>query len=171
MPRRETDREWVDMLNAVTKQYQPHLVEAGVTVCLLQAHARVNERTGIPKGPALKLHGYPCMATIKINSENARIEGAADCTLVIDGDRFFDLEEAEQIATFDHELEHLIVAKDKYGQVKLDNCNRPKLKMKPHDIVIGGFNSIVDRHGINALESQQYRDIHQLMTQKTFPWG
>jgi hypothetical protein len=40
-----------------------------------------------------------------------------------------------------------------------DDLGRPKLEIRPHDFQIGGFRSIAVRHGDNALEVIQVRQM------------
>ena len=54
---RVAEAEWVDLLAEVMRKHHPDLVEAGVRVGLLFAHAPRDETTGEPKGPALKRGG------------------------------------------------------------------------------------------------------------------
>lgn len=148
---RTPDAEWISLLNQVKEQYHPKLTEAGVTVSLLQAHGKRNAE-GELTSPTLKSHGYPALALVKINSQRDRTDGLTDATVVIDGDQFFDLSHEKQVAALDHELQHLEVVYDDDGNIQLDDCNRPKLKMRIHDLFVGGFLCIVERHGDNAIE-------------------
>ncbi len=168
---RNADAGDIALLAEMQSTHHRDLVEAGVTVGLLAAHAPRDKNTGEPKGQALSLHGYPCWATVKINSLRDRVEGKADATVTIDGDRWCELETPEQRAVLDHELTHLEVVHDADGAIALDDALRPKLKMRLHDVQLGGFYSIIDRHKMAAIEAQTYRDIHHEMTQRTFPWG
>jgi hypothetical protein len=161
----------VDLLDQVLQQYHAELADAGVTIGLLHAHARRDEKSGEPLGPALKLHGYPCAAVVKINSHQDRVEGKPDATVKLDADTWNDRPHEEKVAILDHELEHLVLVKDKEGAIEIDDACRPKLKMRLHDMNIGGFEAIVDRHKTAALEAQAYIDLHRQMSQKTFPWG
>lgn len=145
------DSIWTDELKSVMSTNHPKLTEAGVTVSLLQAHGKRNAE-GELTSPTLKSHGYPALALVKINNQRDRTDGLADATVIIDGDQFFDLSHEKQVAVLDHELEHLEVVYDEDGNIQLDDCNRPKLKMRLHDLFVGGFKSIVLRHGENAVE-------------------
>lgn len=154
------------------RRWHPDLVKYGVTVAVLEAHA-ARDKEGQPKGPALKLHGEQCWAVVQINSQKDRAEGKTDATITVDGDRWEELSDESALAVMDHELYHLAVCPDdeNEGAILLDDCNRPKLKMRMHDFVIGGFSQIIDRHGVNAVEAKQYIDLNKVMTQKTFAWG
>jgi hypothetical protein len=132
-----------------------------VTVGVLMAFGPRNS-DGQQTGPAIKDRGYPCLGRIKINSHQQRVEGLADATLTVDGDQWDGLEEAKQLAILDHEILHLEVKRDEEGNFKLDDSNRPKLKIKLHDLVVGGFATIVHRHGRNAVEYEQVAAIHTM---------
>jgi hypothetical protein len=44
------------------------------------------------------------------------------------------------------------------------------LKMRLHDLQIGGFSAVVKRHGKAALESVAFAEVHKEMIQLEFPW-
>jgi len=145
------------------------LIEADVTIKTMMAEA-----SGKSKKSALQLHGYPCAAIIKITPYEQRVKGAKDCSLHVDSDWWEEHDsEPERLALLEHELTHLNVVRDKKtGAIKYDNANRPKLRMRLHDMTVGGFTEIAQRHGLNALESQHYIDLHKRMVQlELFPEG
>ena len=124
-----------------------------------------------PKCMALKLHGYACMAVVKINNLKQRVQGLGDAEIVFDGDRWDELTDAEQFALIDHELCHLNVKVDKVGAVKKDAHGRPLLKMRLHDWQIGGFRDVIKRHGSDALDLQQIDALVASDGQLLFPWA
>lgn len=148
------------------REYHPELVEYGVTVRVLLAHAPRDDN-GEPKGPAIRHHGYPARARIKVNSLQDRVEGKADATLVIDGDNYDDWPDAEMLALADHELRHLelVTKPDEHDNpvVQLDDANRPKLKIRPHDIEVGAFVDVIHRHREHAVEAQTIREAQKLI--------
>ncbi len=168
---RQAPQEDVDLLARVLEDYHAELKDAGVRIGLLHAHARRDEETGEPLGPALKHHGYPAAAIVRIKSQRDRVAGSPDAVVEVDGDRWPDWTPQEKAALLDHELQHLSLARGKEGEILVDDCFRPKLKMRPHDFQLGIFEAVIDRHGINSLDAQGYRDLHRVMFQKTFPWG
>lgn len=167
MPCRTVESEIIELVGSVMSEYHPDLMEAGVTIKTLWAYAR-RDKNGMPKGPALKLHGYPALATIKVNSEDDRIQGKTDLTLKIDLDNWPELDGEERVALLDHELEHAVLIRDKDGQIELDNCNRPRIKLRPHDYQLGGFFNVLQRHKQRSLEAKYYGDLHRQMSQRTF---
>ena len=145
------------MRDTIMKKHHRHLIEAGVTVKMLFVHAPIDEKTGEPKGPALKNKGYPAAGLAEINSHKARMKGCDDATIYLDGDTWSDWTEARQLALIDHELTHFQVDLDAEEGVKLDAGNRPKLTMRLHDWEIGGFQDVSDRHGAAALDVETAR--------------
>lgn len=127
------------------------------------------------RGPAVKLHGRPCIATVKVNSLKDRARGYADATITIDRGAWGRLSEASRVAVIDHELEHLQPVRDKKsGQPKYDDRGRPRLTCKPHDWDLGGFIAIVDRHGDAAVDAMAIRKVletHLKYRQRFLPWG
>lgn len=169
----------VEVVNEVMHEHHPQLVDAGVRINVLMAFGE------------LKLHGYAAAATVKINSLQDRVEGKADATIKIDAAGWRDMKEAEQVAVIDHELHHLTVEIDGWAKetipcptdeepeavkivqrpiYKTDDAGRPRLKMRLHDLVVGGFRAIAERHGRNALEVQHVKACHETLRQMTL-WG
>jgi hypothetical protein len=156
----------------IASGHYPDLAEAEVTVSAWFAYSKDDDGT-----PALKLHGYPCAATIKINSCKDRLQGKADASMDIDG-RAWQREwsDEEKVAIIEHELAHLLVCrakitkKNKLAYILSDNIGRPKLKMRLHDMILGGFSEIAKRHGPAALEVQMARQIKNDFGQLLFAW-
>lgn len=147
----------------IRTQHQ-ELKNCGVTIQVMLAHAATNEETGQTEGPAVLLHGYPCCAIVKVNSLKDRAEGKRDATITLDGDNWKDWPEPKRLAILDHELQHLQLTG------KVDDCGRPKLKVRLHDWQLGGFHAIVQRHEAEAVEYQQIAAAWAKVEQQTFGW-
>lgn len=138
----------------IEEHYAETLGKAEVTVAAVLKFAPLDKETGKPKGPALKLHGWPCAATIKITPILQRVLDVPDAIMTIDGDRWPKWADERKAAIIDHELCHL-VAEIENDIVITDDIGRPKLRMREHDWQTGGFREIVERHGEAALEILQ----------------
>src|SRR4051812_37217959 len=123
----------VALLDHTLDTYHQRLRAVGIRVALRQAMSPVDDE-GNPKGPALKHHGVPCYATVKIVSQKDRVMGQADAINTLDGDRWPTIDKATRIAILDHELTHLEPLLEEDGAPKEDDCGRPKLTMKVHDV-------------------------------------
>src|SRR4051794_22985186 len=86
-----------DEVTAVMRRLHSGLAEAGVTIETLLA---ANE-----DGPAVMLHGWPCKATIKVNSLKDRAAGCCDARLTLDAETWASGFEDERAALLDHELQ------------------------------------------------------------------
>ena len=139
------------MIQALVHDFHPDLEEAGVTFVCLFAHASRNEANE-PDGPALKLHGYACAATVRIVNLKDRAKGIADVEILLDGDRWETWTEERQRAVIDHELQHIEVQFNSGEGPKLDDMNRPKLRLRNHDHQFGWFDAIAQRHGSASIE-------------------
>lgn len=95
------------------------------------------------------------MAFIKINSLKLRIKGMKDAEITLDKSVWDNLNDQARVALIDHELTHLQIATDKEGNVKYDDANRPKLKMRRHDYQMGWFREVALRHGEYSPERVQ----------------
>lgn len=158
-----------DFVAQVTEDYHAELKNATVTVGVLMASPTEKEM-GEP-APHLKHNGYGAAAVIGITPIRQRVMGIADAVITLDDETWRSLDEDGREALIDHELAHLIVCRDEDDQVKFDDCNRPKLKMRLHDIQIGVFSEIIARHGMKSIDAQNVRLVYETYKQKLFSWG
>jgi hypothetical protein len=168
---RQADKDVMKIIKELFDQHHEELAEAGVRVGCLFAYAPKDENTGEPKGPALKLHGWPCAAIVKIVAHKDRVAGMPDAMICVDGKAWEeDWNENRQRAVLDHELTHIEVCRDEDGAVKLDDCHRPKLKMRPDDWNINGFQEIAQRYKEDSIEVGAARAMADKYGQLLFPW-
>ena len=147
----KADNETRAQVLDVMRRFHGDLTEAEVTVDVLWCDHGERDDT---EQPALKLHGYPCAATIKRTAVKDRLLGMVDAVLTIDRSSWNNLDDDERLALLDHELRHLELVVDKVCQVQADDAGRPKLRTRLHDWQLGGFHRIANRHGTKALEVQ-----------------
>jgi hypothetical protein len=154
-------KKLADQVDAVMRKYHPKLAEVKPHLTLLCISAS-RDKKGEPTGPALKLHGYPCLATIKINSPEDRVAGKGDVTIKFDADQWDEMPERTQVATIAHELEHLELCYDAEGHGPLvDDNGRPKFKMKLHDAQVGVFYEVMEQFGADAIDTQSVAKLYQ----------
>jgi hypothetical protein len=155
----------VDVIDGLAFGRHQRLADNKVTIKALFA---VN-----PDGDALKHHGWPSAAVIKINSLKDRVEGKTDCTLTIDKEWWDGHDEQEHLALIDHELTHLefrtVSKKDQ--RVKLDDVGRPVMRIRQHDFQVGGFDEIVGRYGMAAEEAKIVIGVQRKWIQAGFDFG
>lgn len=142
-----------EIVEHIVTEHHGELFAAGVTIGCLYAFAE-KDGAGQPKTAAVKLHGYPCDAVIRITPYKKRVQGIEDAEITIDGDWWTKATREEQEALIDHELTHLLVQYEENGSVKTDDHQRPKLKMRLHDSQIGVFKEIIKRHGNASIDAQ-----------------
>lgn len=169
------DADTLALAKGVLKECYPDLVELELTYGILMAQAEKDEH-GEPKGAALKHHGVPALATIKINGYGDRVEGKPDVTIKLDEDHWHGITDAQKRALLDHEFAHLVPRTDEEGNVLADDCGRPKLRMRPHDYELTGFHAVIDRHGEHAAEVIEVRALAvseggQRLFAFMKPWG
>lgn len=144
------NQEFGNLVEEVMDNYHGGLSDAEVTVDVLLAHAAL-DKNGDPTGRPIKVNGYPAAAKIRITNLRERVLGHADAEMIVDGDILDEWSVEQREALIDHELSHLECAGER------DDVGRPKLKIIPHDFMIGGFESVVRRHGEESLEVQQLK--------------
>ncbi len=152
---------------AIMAEHHKDLDIAKVSLDLIFAYAGENN-AGEKLGPALKHGGYEAIAIVKIVPLLNRVMGRADAQILLDGDKWPDLHEDQQAAVMDHELQHLVVAKDVEGAVITDSYGRPKLKMRLHDRQFGWFDAIAQRHREASQEVVQAAQLYQQAGQYYF---
>ena len=145
-------QEHKELLERVMKKYHKRLWDIELKVDLLLAFSTSD-------APALSHGGYAALATVRIVGLRDRVKGHGDAEIILDGDRLKDLKDKTLEAILDHELTHLELPLDATNQVKRDDVDRPKLKMRRHDHQYGWFDEIAARHGNAAIESMQLRGL------------
>ncbi len=152
---KESDNQ---LLEKTMKEYHTGLYDFEVRVGLLKAYGSKND-DGVIKTFPLKKAGAPCAAKVKIVSMKDRLTKNLDAEIFVDGDLWDKLTERKKQAILDHELEHIKLNVDKEGEVKMDDLDRPKLKLIPDDMNFWGFSTIVERYGADSQEYQCFQKL------------
>lgn len=178
----KANKDVVEMLGGVMTAHHRDLLACEVKVDVLMLTKTDAEGAPIQE-PALKVHGYPAVACIKVVPLKQRALEQGDALMVIDEVVFGELSAAEQEAVLDHELEHLQVAAEDGGVITIhpksgemvgvptsDGLGRPKLKVRLHDWELGGFRSVVQRHGEAAIELKEVQACRDEKGQYCWDW-
>lgn len=148
------DRDVFDSIERMRSKYHSELNEFEVTIGVLQVDRRKGDDGEWIDGPLLSLHGYEAVATIRITSHLERLMDVPDAILTVNGERWRDLTDEQRDALIDHELEHLEIVRDGENTPLYDDNNRVRLRCRKHDWQMGGFHSVVRRHGTHAIEAE-----------------
>jgi len=141
----KADPDIVDIVAEIMREHHRHLVIEDVRVGVIAAICTT--------GPAVKAHGHPAYATMKVVSLKDRLSKRYDAELVLDADLFERLRPSQQCALIDHELSFLRLVLDPKGNVVRDDLGRPKLRTVPGDWGgVDGFTAVVKRWGLSSLE-------------------
>lgn len=127
----------------------------------------------------LKIRGQRVLARVKIVNLEDRALGGPDAKITIDKGWWDDHDEAERAALLDHEQTHLLLKKPRRtekGELRfdVDNCGRPKLTMKRHDLEMGIFFEVITRHQQKAVDFQVVvKAVGEVKkwVQREFDWG
>lgn len=167
----DAPQEVLDLLTSEKAERRKDLVEAGVTIAVYMARAKVDEKTGEPRGPALKEHGYPVAALIKVNSYDDRVQGKADATIKLD-DLWWEEHtgEKERRALLYQRLLCLLLDLDQDGQVKLDDAMRPRLKTRKYDATVGIFRESAEVYGEDSQDVQMVQAAGKVLAQLNIPF-
>lgn len=161
-------------LDAVLNRWHADLVEAGVSYLIQLAHA-ARDKNDEPRGPALKWGGSPAAAKVGIINIKDRQAKLADVRVFLDADRWDEFTSDEQEAILHHELMHVEICRTKPKKVKKkgvvtmegggeiisDDLGRPKLKLRPHDFLMGGFFKVMEHCGDAAQETKHAEAMHR----------
>jgi hypothetical protein len=167
---RDADKGAHALLREVLDESYSDLAEHGVTIELLEALAPRDEKTGEPKGPALVRNGLALVTKSTVNSQERRAAGSADCKIHFDGDVWAEMSEARRRAEMDAALHAFEIQSDDQGQAKLDDCHRPKLRIRPPDVFVSGYTPVISRHGWQAGAVIALRDAVRQVRQLSFGW-
>lgn len=159
-----------EIVDRMKEKYHGELQAHGVTIDCMFAYADF-DKDGLKKGPPLKHAGFAALATIRIVNLRDRTAGMGDAQMLIDADAWEKLNDEEKDALIDHELEHLVLARNKRtGEVITDDLSRPKLRMRRHDVQFGWFTSVARRHGKASQEVKQATEFFNRNRQTYLPF-
>jgi hypothetical protein len=137
----------------------------------------------------LKQHGYPVCIITKGTTEKDRAAPIKmrDVRILIDQTTWFFLSDEDKRGALDEALyaidvqtEEVMISEehpDKPGtfwsvrkhRAKLDECGRPKIKIRPCDIFIKGYTEVAERNGLHCVAVKQLAEISE-DGQLQFPW-
>lgn len=161
------DKDENDLLQGVIKLFHDRLVKHGVSVELWFAHKNKDDEV------AVKVHGRPAHAYARIVPYKERRHSrpphkeVPDAEIMVDRATWDSCTDKERAALLDHEAAHLLPAIDKQGNLKTDRLGRPRLVMRPHDVEIGHFYDVAERHGEHSFEVRQCREMASRIAAKS----
>jgi hypothetical protein len=124
-------------------------------------------------GPALKHHGAPALATVKVVGPEERARALAkgqseppDVRIKIDADRWGARSFRARAAVLAHELYHVLpVTKKGKLSVERDAYGRPRLKLIPDDWSYTGFAEVAAWYGEDSAEVRSYKALGEILSQ------
>lgn len=114
-------------------------------------------------------HALPkgALACIKIVGPEERARGGPDVRILVDFAAYSRLEDVSKEAMYAHELYHIIIAKDKEGETRLDPYHRPVIRLKPDDWYIMGFKEVADWYGAASIERRSFAMLDRALFHQT----
>lgn len=113
---------------------------------------------------ALKKNGQRALGICRKISLKDRALGRGDVEIALDGDWWNQASEKEQRALLDHEIYHIGLENG-----KRDDLGRPVVFMRLHDIEVGWFTAVAERHGEHSMERHQAKRIMDARGQYYWP--
>jgi hypothetical protein len=159
----KADQEIVSFVDNVMMKWHGDLHVNQVKIGIIMAMSSSEETT------ALRLHGYPVAAMVKIVPLKDRITKEYDAEMMIDASLWKESNIKRKTALIDHELSHIEVRRkkpekpkkgepkreiDPLGEVVYDDIGRPALKTRKGDYNVGdGFLKVIQRHQDESFET------------------
>ena len=159
----KADASIVAFINNVMEKCHQDLHINKVKIGTIMAMSSSEETT------ALKLHGYPVAAMVKIVPLKDRITKEYDVEMLVDAALWKESSIKRKTALIDHELSHLAVKRKKpekpkkgepvkesgnLGEVVYDDIGRPVVKTVKADYNVGdGFLHVIQRHQEESFET------------------
>jgi Putative phage metallopeptidase len=168
---KKRDKTVHDMADAILHKYESHLplLDTKCRIDFVFAYADRDEDSGEKLNDALKWHGRKALGVARIIPLKERALGRGDAEVALDGDWWSeDATEEQKDALLDHEMHHLSVKTTK-KVIQFDDLGRPVLKMRKHDVEVGWFAMIADRHGAASQEQIQAKAIMEATGQYFWP--
>lgn len=154
--------EAMQLIRETIRDHYPDLAECDAKIAVIYVDP-ARDKDGNVTGPALKFAGVGAAAKTKIESPENRAMYKTDARILIDKVVWDDLHADGQAALIDHELCHIVVARNKGGMIETHDDLRPKLRTRPDDWLINGFREVVERHGAAAID---YQNVQSIVTAK-----
>lgn len=129
-----------------------------VKIDLVFARAERDDNGNL-KGCALKKNGLRAYGIARKLPLKDRVMGRGDAEIVLDGDWWETATPEQQAALLDHELHHISLKADKHGNIQFDDIGRPQILLRKHDVEVGWFAAIAERHGAASIERTQAKTI------------
>ena len=145
-----------ELAEGLLGQYPDHqpLLDNAVKIDFVWAMADL-DKDGEKKGWAIKHNGHQAYGLARKIGLKDRAKGHGDCEVLLDRDWWTTADDASRLAVLDHELHHFEIVTDENGATKTDDLGRPRLRLRHHDLDIGWFNCIAERHGAASVERKQ----------------
>ena len=159
------------MANEILCRWETHkpLLDARVKFDFVFAFAEVDD-SGQRKEFAITHEGRQVFGEARKLKLKDRAMGRGDAEVTLDGDWWNDeATEDQKCALLDHEMHHIDLKTDKYGNAQFDDLKRPLLQLRKHDVEFGWFSIIAARHGAASFERMQAKRLAEQNGQFFWP--
>lgn len=174
MPRYEkAGPDVLAIVESMMTKYHAPLRDAGVVVDVLMAFPALDDEGEEKDGPVVVVNGYPCEAKVRVINYRDRVKGCGDAEITIDAKNWELLDGEDQDGLVDHELTHLelkMKVVDEKEVVSRDDLDRPKLKIRRHDYLLGLFDEVVRRHKRHSPEYRTWSQFEEKRVQLWLPY-
>lgn len=164
------DKSVEQLAKELLEKYDSHkpLLNLEAKIDFVFAFADVDDN-GRQLNDALTKNGIKALGIARKISLKDRALGRGDAEIALDGDWWQKASGDEQAALLDHELHHVSIKTDKVGNPQFDDLGRPQIKLRKHDVEVGWFRCIAERHGAASMEQIQAKKIMDNVGQWFWP--
>ena len=174
MPRYEkAGPDVLAIVESMMTKYHASLRDAGVVVDVLMAFPAVDEDGEEKDGPVVVVNGYPCETAVRIINYRDRVKGNGDCEITIDAKNWELLDGEDQDGLIDRDLTRFELVMKVVGEkevVSRDDLDRPKLRKRKFDYVLGLFDEVVRRHKKHSPEYRTWSQFEEKRVQLWLPY-
>ena len=167
---KKCDKAVHELSEAILKKFESHrpLIDTICQIDLVFAYCDRDEDTGQPLNDALSHGGRKALGVCRVIPLKDRVLGRGDAEISLDGDWWTDASDEQREALLDHEMHHISIKTSKRVYL-FDDLGRPQIKLRKHDVEVGWFACVADRHGANSMEQIQARQIMEEKGQYFWP--
>jgi hypothetical protein len=161
------DKSVENLCAELVKKHHEPLADNKVKIDLLFAYGDRDDNDRL-LNDALTHQGIRALGICTKLKLKDRVMGRGDVEICLDGDYWPTVSDDQQAALLDHELQHVSIKADKHGNYKFDDIGRPQINLRKHDVEVGWFNVVAERHGNASQEQMQASTI--MLAQGQYYW-
>jgi hypothetical protein len=140
------------------EQHYLKLSKSGAVVGVIMVYGPEDEEGNVQSSPLKELGTFTPAKARVINTKD-RLRNSWDVEILIDGDYFDEVGDETKKSIIDDILSRIELQYDKKGIMKVDEFDRPRIRIKPPEIVFTANVDTISRYGNNSHAIKTYKKI------------